>query len=213
MSNMLVLSLPMRNWNQKTRVGRNYRRVVLSLPMRNWNYFILFLMFSYKSVLSLPMRNWNTFFLSLRKKLKLFWVYLWGIETLMKEEGMTWPKFWVYLWGIETRRNRQGCNAYQRFESTYEELKHILPPTFEKIFWGFESTYEELKLVAPDVADTIVNKFWVYLWGIETWVNLSDGPFSCVEFWVYLWGIETWCRQHSPDGRTMFWVYLWGIET
>ena len=79
-----VLSLPMRNWNNKSTASWLIRKRVLSLPMRNWNsYFIQaeregFLCFepTYEE-LKRTWLSWRIF------KEEEFWAYLWGIETPM----------------------------------------------------------------------------------------------------------------------------------
>ena len=55
---------------------------------------------------------------------------------------------------------------------------------------SFEPTYEELKQYRTKDNYTKRAEFWAYLWGIETWPNLTDGLYASV-FWAYLWGIET----------------------
>mgnify|MGYP006962793198 CR=1 FL=1 len=92
--------------------------------------------------------------------------YLWGIETLecvvCAIYGSMLPD---YLWGIETRCTR-GDDWLGGFQTTYEELKHIL-----------EGSVRSGKTL-PD-----------YLWGIETIT-----PFSLPsqgKLPDYLWGIET----------------------
>mgnify|MGYP006920175180 FL=1 len=113
--------------------------------------------------------------------------------------------------------NPDGTNfvllVAQRFESTYEELKHF------------------------DHSQLLLQKssFWVYLWGIETQrrqvrSNEEGQSFEStyeelkpvsvyvecgfrIQFWVYLWGIETAFRRWEHGKRKEFWVYLWGIET
>ena len=149
----------------------NHYIIVLSLPMRNWNYAQITLnwrsrfcfeptyeelkLFMKKYcggekcfVLSLPMRNWNQILQYLHERFAGFWAYLWGIETvaplvsrLFQEKVLSLPMrnwnselyyyhrhlslaFWAYLWGIETRVSwRVKGDYYSSFEPTYEELK------------------------------------------------------------------------------------------
>jgi len=106
--------------------SRSFRSSVLSLPMRNWNVFRLFLYCrlrkrfesTYEELKHRPFIAPTTFlcsFESTYEELKLvhhmaynvkyflFWVYLWGIETLKKFcISNIIQSFWVYLWGIET---------------------------------------------------------------------------------------------------------------
>jgi len=123
-------------------------------------------------------------------------------------------RFWVYLWGIETFHLKKTMpESHQCFESTYEELKHTLSPSFRSLsLMCFESTYEELKLWKYFWTYICNLTFWVYLWGIETLSDMTR-MYCDIRFWVYLWGIETEAVTSLPCILAGFWVYLWGIET
>ena len=119
--------------------------------MRNWNrddygqrrYYRL-------EVLIVPMRNWNQGFDKFMGKLqKLFWSYLWGIET-------------------EYRTSYLDQDAPISFDRTYEELKlgpfsRGIPPqmAFWSYLWGIETSSGLLPW-------SRIAGFWSYLWGIET---------------------------------------------
>jgi len=96
--------------------------------------------------------------------------YLWGIETWdewveIDEEKLLLPD---YLWGIETTlSNIWMWEGYDRFQTTYEELK----PTLHSL--------RSVRGALPD-----------YLWGIETKSRNRRG-FGHLVLPDYLWGIET----------------------
>jgi len=141
---------------------------VLSLPMRNWNQRLGFKAVWRHCVLSLPMRNWNTTMESLARRFwSMFSAYLWGIETLPRFfhnkigissqptyeelkrvyedlnvktmrvlslpmrnwnwETLSWwfinSGFSAYLWGIETQNLNRIVKENLRSQPTYEELK------------------------------------------------------------------------------------------
>ena len=77
---------------------------------------------------------------------------------------------------------------------------------------GFESTYEELK---PEILkeEVSIEKFWVYLWGIETNNYDNEVFYTPIRF-------ESTYEELKPKHNVLkvkdtlkFWVYLWGIET
>ena len=126
-----VLSLPMRNWNQKQVKSRGGCIVCFEPTYEELKHkYSLFALVKITWVLSLPMRNWNKLKIwSCTINIGLFWAYLWGIET-----GSSWGcsgteiRFWAYLWGIETGaitrwKKQEGTS----FEPTYEELKLHFP--------------------------------------------------------------------------------------
>ncbi len=131
--------------SQKSRIF-----IVLSLPMRNWNSWDpIKSISSYSSVLSLPMRNWN--------------------EYVVHLTHHSSSSFWVYLWGIETEVWEKCLEASEGFESTYEELKHLLSH-FITIRIHFVLS---LPMRNWNSQDQLIQQlpflvFWVYLWGIET---------------------------------------------
>ena len=119
--------------------------IISSLPMRNWNPLVSNRNSLVNFISSLPMRNWNLFELPMVVRLSLFPAYLWGIETnippplfllhlhfqptyeeLKQHSNHTLAVdnlFPAYLWGIETM---MGCPHSQfkfYFQPTYEELK------------------------------------------------------------------------------------------
>ena len=123
---------------------------------------------------------------------RVFWVYLWGIETTSCKGTRKAPRlrfestyeelklgtgavnhdpFWVL--SLPMRNWNQSvlllpAHMFPSFESTYEELKLILLLSIHKLYCCFESTYEELKPVIRIFIIVFVKPFWVYLWGIET---------------------------------------------
>ena len=128
-----VLSLPMRNWNFfflnffyfpvrfwvylwgiETRKGSwsSYPYWSFESTYEELKLHLLKPVISSYYVLSLTMRNWNMHFSqNFNVNKKLFWVYLWGIETAYVQ-GLS-PEcllFWVYLWGIETTQLRTHSN-------------------------------------------------------------------------------------------------------
>jgi len=73
--------------------------------------------------------------------------YLWGIETIAREESIL--KVWLpdYLWGIETRDfpRSHGLVAWLPDYLWGIETKSPLPANQERN--GFQTTYEELKQI------------------------------------------------------------------
>jgi len=122
---ILVLSLPMRNWNKNDWFNECRLSFVLSLPMRNWNLscstrkptkrsrfestyeelkLLQMSLFTFKPiVLSLPMRNWNTIFQNYNQHNK----------NVLSLPMRNWNAQFV----------RDYNKKYKSFESTYEELK------------------------------------------------------------------------------------------
>ena len=136
-----------------------------------------------------------------------------------------------YLWGIETLNNWIADTQRDRFQTTYEELKHRVAEVTTSYFasrlpmrnWNLEVKMKKLLVIVllPD-----------YLWGIETRESLRSDRGS----WLpdYLWGIETffflsveesvnasrlpmrnWNRNSGSVGNSSALLpdYLWGIET
>ncbi len=101
---LFILTLPMRNWNSGYRpFPDEHSRLILTLPMRNWNKYSGVPFGKTTQILTLPMRNWNSTNLRGSSFVTPFWLYLWGIETLLKYLlQKTCSPFWLYLWGIET---------------------------------------------------------------------------------------------------------------
>jgi len=213
--NRSVLSLPMRNWNPTVPGFFARRSFVLSLPMRNWNLppshrLHLF----HQTVLSLPMRNWNVLAtqtnFTLQRVLSLP-MRNWNPPCLWR--GSREGKFSAYLWGIETHL---GAEAPHRRHGVLS-----LPMRN----WNTSKRQVE----------NTSSAFSAYLWGIETIYNTrihhNNNQFS-----AYLWGIET-CNGREqlqpPYSRSQptyeelklveadegsskifrFSAYLWGIET
>jgi len=186
-------------------------------------------------VLSLPMRNWNTInyhFFPIASF--LFWVYLWGIETYIV--SICYAGY-IYVLSLPMRNwnpcpGSHSVHVAHRFESTYEELKLVFYTYLENpelvLSLPMRNWNEEYEKMSKDE-----RRFWVYLWGIETYNPLSFPVSLHLRFWVYLWGIETffnfrqqrqgifvlslpmrnWNPVSSVTNLPMlkFWVYLWGM--
>ena len=122
---IIVISLPMRNWNYYISAKWTIQIQVISLPMRNWNFSSGWHVFSDSIVISLPMRNWNAYAFSMRnwpgpvislpmrnwnpyggRRLysRLHVISLpmrnWNLKTSRENRGFF--QLLVYLWGIET---------------------------------------------------------------------------------------------------------------
>ncbi len=80
-SSALVFSIPMRNWNCYTVFQGLICLKVFSIPMRNWNIGEVFTQPLFHFVFSIPMRNWNPIHRLRPIVLHRFSAYLWGIET------------------------------------------------------------------------------------------------------------------------------------
>ena len=75
-----------------------------------------------------------------------FLQYLWGIETKnIHHQIFIYFPFLQYLWGIETDITRKQKIYWDKFYSTYEELKQIRRGGNLCLHPSFYSTYEELK--------------------------------------------------------------------
>jgi len=131
----------------------------------------------------------NLFIFSRRDK---FWAYLWGIETYNKPikvflgaEVLSLPMRNWNLINIQAKTSLSPVLSLpMRNWNKYDT------PSSSESLRGFEPTYEELKLAPNEVKIEIGNKFWAYLWGIETKKRWNYGA-SPSTFWAYLWGIET----------------------
>ncbi len=137
--------LPMRNWNLSFHYPARLCRAS-RLPMRNWNCRN-----QRNWILRIPLPDYlwgieTVVAFRIRATIRLP-DYLWGIETRNDSIGCVEERTKLpdYLWGIETRACSCGCRSFQRFQTTYEELKPL------KLFYelvcldGFQTTYEELK--------------------------------------------------------------------
>ena len=103
---------------------------------------------------------WNWSFEPTYEELKL---------TIRKAEEDLRSLFWAYLWGIETMVIFQGPLKASSFEPTYEELKlpkKFCPPKYliEVLSLPMRNWNFDLLIVLLDCNQ----KFWAYLWGIET---------------------------------------------
>mgnify|MGYP006912200969 CR=1 FL=1 len=78
----LVFSVPMRNWNAKSRYCWEWMSLVFSVPMRNWNRPGKHAALLTYWVFSVPMRNWNAVGAGGLLVVFKFLAYLWGIETI-----------------------------------------------------------------------------------------------------------------------------------
>ena len=146
--NPVVLIVPMRNWNSNvgsTTTGGSFGfdRTYEELKHESEQGLILI-----ELVLIVPMRNWNWDVKGANEPWRLFWSYLWGIETCLPPASRgSSPRFWSYLWGIET--SFSGF-IYRSF------LFIVLIVPMRN--WNIVPTLEAHKLA----------EFWSYLWGIET---------------------------------------------
>jgi len=161
--------------------------------------------------------------------------YLWGIETTwlqryilcrscfqttyeeLKPALVKWlkmkPRLPDYLWGIETFFFLMfSSSLLWRFQTTYEELKHLSPVPCVNHAAGFQTTYEELKLLLPVTSSVASLSLPDYLWGIETGREESRMR-SCRASRLPMrnWNLfsskeEVLYFARLPD-------YLWGIET
>ena len=100
----------------------------------------------------------------------MFLQYLWGIETLPRQNYLR-PTTGFYSTYEELKHVREGKTLpnTSSFYSTYEELKLALPL---ELNWGpesFYSTYEELKHKFSTCLVILFMSFLQYLWGIETY--------------------------------------------
>ena len=104
----LILSLPMRNWNYVNPWWTLSRTIILSLPMRNWNWSNWDRCNTKSIILSLPMRNWNYLNHYLCDSMTVNFESTYEELKLSRSEfrSRTGRKFWVYLWGIETMMKR-----------------------------------------------------------------------------------------------------------
>ncbi len=166
--------------------------------------------------------------------------------------------FWAYLWGIETHLNAFSISLTRvSFEPTYEELKlGLLKPLFS-FFIGFEPTYEELKRGTPK--HQYMDMLAVLSLPMRNWnskkIMKKGKPVvgfeptyeelkHCMEGaghslrWVLSLPMRNWNMFWSPIASksplsfeptyeelklryrdlssffmTKFWAYLWGIET
>ncbi len=136
--------------------------------MRNWNFCWVCRVCWFRAS-RLPMRNWNQQYCQSRayylssfqttyEELKLppmmvIFIdlplpdYLWGIETTttntqIRTAILSLPD---YLWGIETPNTNHQEDKTERFQTTYEELKHRWSDPLQASLAGFQTTYEELK--------------------------------------------------------------------
>ena len=170
LSLLLVLSLPMRNWNidypiEVTNKGASFEPTYKELKLSP----------------NSPICSRTGSFEPTYEELKL--AQRWHIS-------MATAKFWAYLWGIETRNEKNERWTRTCFEPTYEELKQARGIICELDEPCFEPTYEELKPALYTDPVYLEATFWAYLWGIETGVVAIDLD-NWWRFWAYLWGIET----------------------
>ena len=162
---------------------------------------------------TLPMRNWNT----------------------APEIILAWPtSSRHYLWGIETQCFKYSDKLYISPDTTYEELKLLVPHTWKVLSITPDTTYEELKQDFPNHYHVMYNRSRHYLWGIETTLHLRN---YCI---MYLAPDTTYeelkpfkdtvntadnILQTLPMRNWNIWIYvliyllqlsrhyLWGIET
>ena len=122
--------------------------------------------------------------------------------------------FWSYLWGIET------------FAVCLKGCLHPLVLIVPMRNWNISATatvqVHERVLIVPmrnwnyiclTEAQRRTVEFWSYLWGIETWYQISVYP-SVVQ--VLIVPMRNWnfsLAIQPPRSPALFWSYLWGIET
>ena len=160
--------------------------------MRNWNWGKNFKNISLLTVYRLPMRNWNRKRAGFKTATEAFIDYLWGIETLQKQQKPgTRYKFIDYLWGIET--DSKG--------NTTVDIG-----SFIDYLWGIE-TFNRIALLHFHFP------FIDYLWGIETF---TARPYNVYRKYVYRLPMRNWnisIATNLPLTQAKFIDYLWGIET
>jgi len=200
---LLASRLPMRNWNLPARKVRSNIERASRLPMRNWNPHSASANSRMILASRLPMRNWNVPIAPQSPAVGLP-DYLWGIETFASGNlDFQLEALPDYLWGIETlcrdipgwhalasrlpMRNWNASIAFAtslksaRFQTTYEELKHL-----------FRVVFTDHDLGLPD-----------YLWGIETLLFPSTAIWA-VASRLPMRNWNSWPRVPNPRIRGGF---------
>ena len=206
----IVLSLPIRNWNEQLNEEKQNRVRVLSLPIRNWNFNIDHFLFPD-----------NRRFESTYKELKPRWQACPWAGGLSFES--TYKELKQDLWD-------KTFNDVFGFESTYKELKHTLIKYVSSVELSFESTYKELKHVSTETITGSMTKVlslpirnwntvWRYIWVVSplrfesTYKELKhSSPADILRSHV---GFESTYKElkHSTGevfsgNKVKFWVYL-----